>query len=553
MAEQGRHTMEEEVDKLVIADVAAASRDSTPPHDTHDLDQYNPVSPPATKKEVYSYYLYYAGNNGIGSFQYSNLLFQNLIYQAGFNPNVLPLGSSSCDLDADAPCHVFWGGGNKHKAYSSVVLIASGLTFLSQALVFISVGSLADFGNWNPWVVRGFSVLCWAFEFGFLGVTTGSKWSIAMALYIISGVAFWASYVFFNAIFPKLAHDLPEIREASESLLNGTIDEAGYERKCSMSRSKIMNMSYVCNNVGFTICTALSLAALVAIGADDSVAKNNWGYSVSVAVCTGFWILLAIPWFLWEKKRPGPKLPAGGSYLTFGFKQTYFAAKQVWTLKQTFFYLIAFFLLADGLTTTLTLISIAQSQVVMFSAISNTHYLMVQGGSAGLGVFAAYYVQKFFNLRTKTMLQITNAGCVIVSCWGILGIWTDKVGYHNEWEFWAYNAVYGLTFGPQFSYGQAFMAELIPRGREYMFFSLLGIVSKGSAWIGPIVSSAIVDANGNQWTAFPFAAALTLLPFIGIFFIDEVKSRKECAEYLVKEASALRKLSEETDGKPHTP
>lgn len=52
--------------------------------------------------------------------------------------------------------------------------------------------------------------------------------------------------------------------------------------------------------------------------------------------------------------------------------------------------------------------------------------------------------------------------------------------------------------GPQFSYGQAFMAELVPRGREYMFFSLLGIVSKGSSWIGPIVCSAIVDANGNQ-------------------------------------------------------
>lgn len=61
------------------------------------------------------------------------------------------------------------------------------MTFLSQALVFITVGSLADFGNWNPWVVRGFSVLSWAFEFGFLGVTTASKWRIAMALYIISG------------------------------------------------------------------------------------------------------------------------------------------------------------------------------------------------------------------------------------------------------------------------------------------------------------------------------------------------------------------------------
>jgi len=34
-----------------------------------DLDHYNSNSPPATRTEVYSYYAYYAANNGIGSFQ----------------------------------------------------------------------------------------------------------------------------------------------------------------------------------------------------------------------------------------------------------------------------------------------------------------------------------------------------------------------------------------------------------------------------------------------------------------------------------------------------
>ncbi|KAH8793951.1 autophagy-related protein 22-like protein [Hyaloscypha finlandica] len=511
--------------------------------EVRDLDQYVAKGPPATKKEVASYYAYYAGNNGIGSFQYSSLLFQNLIYQAGFNPNVLPLGSSTCDVDPTAPCHVFWGGGNKTKAYTSVILIATGLTFLTQALVFISIGSLADYGNWNPWVVRGFSVLCWAFEFGFLGVTTANKWRAAMALYILSSVTFWASYVFFNAIFPKLAHDLPEARRAREEFLNGSIKEEEFERRCSMARSKIMNVSYFWNNVGFTICGALSLAALVGIGANDSTALNNWGYSVSVAVCTGFWIVLAIPWFLWEKRRPGPTLPAGDNYLTFGFRHTWWTAKKAWTLKQTFFYLVAFFLLADGIGTTITLVAISQTQVVEFSATQNTYFIMVQGASAAVGVFGAYYIQRLFNIRTKTMLQATNFGSLLVAVWGMIGIWTTKVGYHNVWEFWLFNAQFGFTMGAQFSYGQAFMAELVPRGREYMFFSLLGIVSKGSAWIGPIVCSAIVDRNGNQWTAFPFVAALIFVPWVGIFFISEVKSRKECAEYLAREAADLRKVS----------
>ena len=32
-----------------------------------NVDQH--IGPPATRKEIFSYYLYYAGNNGIGSFQ----------------------------------------------------------------------------------------------------------------------------------------------------------------------------------------------------------------------------------------------------------------------------------------------------------------------------------------------------------------------------------------------------------------------------------------------------------------------------------------------------
>ena len=308
-----------------------------------------------------------------------------------------------------------------------------------------------------------------------------------------------------------------------------------------MARSKIMNVSYVWNNVGFVACCALSLAALFGAHANDSVQNNNWGYSLSTAVCTGFWIIFAIPWFLWEKRRPGPKIPKGENLVTFGFRHVWFTAKQAWQLKQTFFYLIAFFLLADGIGTTTTLVAIAQTQTVEFSATENTYLIMVQGASVMVGVYAAYAFQVRFKIRTKIMLQFFNFGCVLLPLWGMIGIWTDKFGFHNLWEFWLFAGQVGFTLGAQFSYGQAFMAELVPRGREYQFFSLLGIVSKGSAWIGPIVSSAIVDHNGNQWTAFPFVAALTFVPFVGIFFISEARSRKECADYLAKEVKDLQR------------
>lgn len=343
-------------------------------------------------------------------------------------------------------------------------------------------------------------------------------------------------------MFPKLANDLPESHRAKEQFENGEITEEECDFATSMARSKVMNISWIWNNIGFCIVCALSLGALFGVKADEGIEQNNWGYSISVAISTGFWIILAIPWFVWEKKRPGPPLPRGDNYLTFGFKQLWFTMKQAWKLKQTFLYLVCFFLLADGIGTTITLVGIAQTQTVAYSATQNTYLILAQGGSAIIGVTAVYSIQRRFKIKTKTMLQLTNFTCLLLPLWGMIGIWTTKVGYHNLWEFWLFAGVYGITLGAQFSYGQAMMAELVPRGREYMFFSLLGIVSKGSAWIGPIVASAIVDSSGNQWTPFPFIAALIFVPWVGIFFISESKSKKECAEYLANEAKDLRKL-----------
>lgn len=345
-------------------------------------------------------------------------------------------------------------------------------------------------------------------------------------------------------MFPKLAHDLPEAHRARERFEAGEITEEEYEFETSMARSKVMNISWIFNNVGFCAVCLLALGALYGVHANDGTDQNNWGYSISVAVCTGFWIILALPWFLWEKRRPGPKIAEGDNYLTFGFKQLWFTIKQAWKLKQTFFYLICFFLLADGIGTTTSLVAIAQTQTVLFSATENTYLILAQGGSAIFGVSVVYAIQRRFKISTKTMLQVTNFTCLLLPLWGMIGIWTTRVGYHNLWEFWLFAGIYGFTLGAQFSYGQAFMAELVPRGREYMFFSLLGIVSKGSAWIGPIVSSAIVDDTGNQWTAFPWVAALIFVPWVAIFFISEPKSRQECAEYLANEAKDLRKVHE---------
>lgn len=81
------------------------------------------------------------------------------------------------------------------------------------------------------------------------------------------------------------------------------------------------------------------------------------------------------------------------------------------------------------------------------------------------------------------------------------------------------------------------ISEVTPRGYEFLFFSLFSIVGKTSSFIGPLVSSAIIDAtpSGNVSAPFYFLFGLSLLSFgILVIGVDLKKSRTEQDHFLKK-------------------
>ena len=74
------------------------------------------------------------------------------------------------------------------------------------------------------------------------------------------------------------------------------------------------------------------------------------------------------------------------------------------------------------------------------------------------------------------------------------------------------------------------ISEVTPRSYEFLFFSLFSIIGKTSSFIGPLVSSAIIDAspNGNNSTPFYFLFGLSLCSFALLAWgVDLKKSRRE--------------------------
>ena len=61
-------------------------------------------------------------------------------------------------------------------------------------------------------------------------------------------------------------------------------------------------------------------------------------------------------------------------------------------------------------------------------------------------------------------------------------------------------------------------------------------MGKASSFIGPFVSSAIIERSGNTNMPFTFLLALGVFAVAILFCVDVDKSRVECRRYLEEEA-----------------
>ncbi|KAL9614891.1 MAG: hypothetical protein Q9167_000633 [Letrouitia subvulpina] len=381
-------------------------------------DQFDPAYE-TSRWEIYAYYAYYIGNNGLTLFNFAPTAFQNLLSQAAGESGIL-----------------FFAGRNR--TINSIVLLSNGVSFAIQVVLFLIIGSYAV-------------------------------------------IAYQTTLTFWTAAFPGLARNTAQLRAKAEEYNEGVISRDQYDTADMLARSRIANVAFYVQSCGEIIILAIIVGILHSINVEASEANNNWGLSVLIAFATGVWLLLSIPWFVLEKRRPGQPIPPNMNIVAVGIWQLYRAIRKIWQLKQSLLYLIGYFLLGDSLNTTVTVVATLQNTIVEYDTLTLTYLLLV-------GIAAQAY-----------------------------------------------------------SYSQIMVSEVTPRGKEFLFFSLFSIIGKTSSFIGPIVSSTIIDAspNDNTSTPFYFLFSLSLGSFLLLFLgVDLKKSRREQEKFLEDERILREKLAQ---------
>ncbi|KAJ2961191.1 hypothetical protein NQZ79_g3494 [Umbelopsis isabellina] len=490
--------------------------------------------------ERWAYYLYYNGNNGVNNYTYVPAVIQYLATQDGWNPND---GTPCTD---DGVCIIKFGTGTIN--VSSMVLFSQGISFFIQSLLLPTIGALADYGNHGPRILLWITLISCAAQIGFLGFNgEGWTWWIALLVGIVVYVSYGASLVFYAAIFPTLAVNDPKVRTARRE----GMPKPDYMVLESLSRNHYSTISTTWSNVGFL------LISIIIIGLFQGLAKGwnadinnlpNYSLSIASAVCGGFWLICAIPWFFIQKKRPGVPLPKGQSYLTQGWVSTIHAFKECKRLPQTFWYLLGYFVLADAVNTTGQVVAVIQNNLVNFQGPLLTFFGLVQAIASIIGCLAFLYIQKYFKLQTKTMLQVSNVFTLMVPIWGCIGLGSQVIGFHDVREMWVYQVWFGLFTAPFYAYTQTVMSELIPPGKENMFFALFGICNKVSSFIGPTIIGAVINATNNQWSGFPICVFLQILPICIIWRVNMKKAAQDIKMYEEEERQKRGEVTPASEG-----
>ena len=157
--------------------------------------------------------------------------------------------------------------------------------------------------------------------------------------------------------------------------------------------------------------------------------------------------------------------------------------------------------------------------------------------AGGSGTVFVLLLQKKFRFSVKAGVFYGACMTLVPSLWGGIGYFTNTIGFHHTWEFWLAQ-VWNFQTAAWGSYQTTMISEVIPAPKAYMFFALFNTVGKTSGFIGPFISSAIIERAGGQTSAaYWFLFAMGSIGVLILWFVDTDKAKADNAKYLEREAA----------------
>lgn len=348
----------------------------------------------------------------------------------------------------------------------SLVPNALALSVASQVLFLPLLGSIADYTHLKKKMMAFFCYLGVAAS-SLLFFISGDNYILGCVLMIVANMSFAAANVFYNAFLIDLT----------------TEDQ----------RDKISSYGFASGYLGGVIMLILNLLLInysEALGMDKGLAVR-----ISMLAASLWWGVFGVVTFMLVKTTNAQKVvPEGTRLVTVGFKELWETLKELFRLKYTALFLVAYLFYNDGIQTVILNSSVFLSQELFVSKGLETDQAFL------LGIFIVAQVAALIgSLGFERVARVIGAKYTIMVS---LAIWCGIVIFayaylETQAQAWVMGAFIGLVLGSAQALSRSLYSQMIPKERESAFFGLYEISEKGTSWLGNMVFAVVVASTGS--------------------------------------------------------
>ncbi len=386
-------------------------------------------------------------------------------------------------LVAAGPSADFWWG-RALWASNAIVLVLSPL-----------VGAIADESGRKKHFLFATYLLC--------VVSTAALWFVrpgeiplAMALFIVSNVAFSFGENFAGAFLPEI----------STPATIGRISGFGW---------------------GLGYFGGLASLALAFPLARRGITLENFESLRLIWPVTGLFFLVAgLPTFLILRERAPRKSEPLGYYVRNGFRRLAESFRATRQFGQLVRFLFVFFVYSIGLTSTIAFFGVYAGTTLKFTVLELFALGALLQIPSALGAVAFGLVQD--RLGAQRTLQIALLLWIVVSA--TVATATEKR------TFWIIAMVAGLGIGSVQASSRALVGAFSPVAKSGEFFGLWGLAGKAAYACGPLIFGWVSSLSGSQRAAVWVNGAFFVAGLLGLFAVDEARGRAAAAAWVEPEA-----------------
>lgn len=343
---------------------------------------------------------------------------------------------------------------------------------IAVALLSPLAGAIADYGGRKKLFLFASTLLCVVPTVALFSPGRGDVTS-ALILFVIANIGFEAGYVFYNAFLPEVS-----------------------------TRETIGRVSGLGQGLGYfggLACLMIALAMVRGWLPKD----GDFHVRATNLLVAGWFLVFAVPLFLFVKERVPEHRLAGRELITVGFRRLGTTIRNLGAHRDAARLIVARMIYNDGLVTVFSFASIfaaatfglTTEQLIVFGIVIN----IVSGTSSLLlGPVTDRIGGKRTILITLVMLIVAT----------VIGAIAPTI----QW-FWVSAILLGAMVGPNQAASRSLLGLHSPAEKHAEFFGFFAFSGKLASVLGPLLYGMVLQSTGSQRLAM---ASILLFFIVGI-------------------------------------